>query len=199
VNIQRPVLSALSSVLALDTAALRCGYAIIEKSGDGYTLTTSGVTGVAREPGELFGVYRTRLTQFWVEELPRLLWRAIPLDIHKSAFIQYMPDKIVMERIPTVGGKNASQRILGQAVATTCEAIAFDNDIQFEYIAANTVKSRLTGLSRATKVQIRNKVLEIFPELVPRKKTILADETDAIGIGLVALGYDTRTKRNGAA
>jgi Holliday junction resolvasome RuvABC endonuclease subunit len=192
------MLSALSSVLALDTAALRCGYAIIEKDG-GYTLVASGVTGVVREPRELFGTYRTRLTQFWVEELPRLLWLNFDEGMNKPGSHTFTPDKIVMERISTVGGKNASQRILGQAVATTCETIAFDNDIEFEYIAANTVKSRLTGSSKATKVQIRNKVLEIFPELEPRKKTILADETDAVAIGLVALGYDTRTKGNGSA
>lgn len=182
-----------STVLGLDIGAKRCGWAFVERNDDEYVLMTSGVTGLEKLPSEKFGVYRTRLTKFWVEEIERLCEMVVPEDDWQNHHL-WLPSKIVMEIIPTIGGADASQRRLGQAVATTVEAIVHTQyGIPVEQIAATTVKKRLTGSGRATKVSVRNKVLEIFPELVPRKKelTKTSDESDAVAIALVGAGYES--------
>lgn len=168
-------------VLGLDPGALRMGYACIEADGPSYYLAASGIKGLARGENEDFQDFRLRLIDYWCEQFPTILdlWR---------------PNLIVSETVPAVGGGNfiaATQSELAKTAITTCQAIAFLNSYEWKQIAANSIKKRLTGNAKATKVGVRNAVIEIFPELAPRKKelTTYADESDAIGTSLVGAGY----------
>ena len=176
-------------ILAIDPGALRLGWALVERKGDTYNLLESGIKGLDRDADEPFSDYRRRLIKYWSLEWSRLLYR-----LNNT----YGPvHNIASERLPAVGGGNfiaATQSELAKVVITVCQTLAeISLVIIWNEWAANTVKKNLTGNAKATKVNIRNAVIEVFPELKPRKKEILADETDAIGIGLVALGY----KHNG--
>ena len=169
--------------LAIDPGALRLGWAIVEREGTKFNLLDSGITGLVRNQDEPFSDYRRRLIRFWLEEWPKLRWK-MPIQ------------SVASERLPAVGGGNfiaATQSELAKVVISVCQAQVWSETDTLEFtwneLAANTVKKNLTGNAKATKVNIRNAVMEVFPELKPRKKEILADETDAIGIGLVALGY----------
>ena len=168
-------------VLALDPGALRMGWACVSHTDNQYTLIASGVYGLERPEGEAFQLYRRRLIAHWCRHFP--IWLE-----------QLEPDQVVSEVIPAVGGGNfvaATQSELAKTVVTTCQVIAHFKDVPWGEWAANTVKKNLTGSGKATKVAVRNAVISVFPELEPRKKelTEVADESDAIGIALVAMGY----------
>ena len=93
-----------------------------------------------------------------------------------------------------MGGGNfvaATQSELAKTALLVIEVTAIRMGIEVQRLAANTIKKSLTGSAKASKVKVRDVVLEVFPDLLPRKRelTIVADESDAIGTGLVALGY----------
>lgn len=174
-------------VLSIDPGALRLGYSIIERDHLGFRLVVSGVFGLTREDNENFQVYKKRLLEYWYHQSTILL---------KSVDI----DEVVFEQVPAVGGGNfvGPQSELVKMVVTVLQLRCLDYNIPYRELTARTIKSNLTGNSRATKVQVRNAVISAFPELEPRKAelTKVADESDAIGIGLVAHGYKVK-KANG--
>lgn len=163
--------------LGIDPGALRLGWALVESGIDGFELKASGIMGLARD--ELtYSEYRMDLIHYWVKNF---------------AFFEAMgADFWYVERLPAVGGGNfiaATQAELAKAALTTLEALAYLNGIPVHELDASHVKKRLTGNGKATKVGVRNEVIQIFPELWARKKEILADESDAIGIALIGAGY----------
>lgn len=169
-------------ILAIDPGALRLGYSVIE---DG-VLIDSGIKGLVRKPEEEFQAYRFRLIRYWIKEFPLLLNLV-------------NPDIIYSETIPAVGSGSfiaATQSELVKAAITTCQVIAFQRDIDWTQLAATTIKKDLTGSGRASKVKVRDAVISAFPQLKERKKelTTYADESDAIGIGIVAMKRNGKTR-----
>lgn len=71
------------------------------------------------------------------------------------------PDIIIAETIPA--GRLGSNDSLVIAAVTTCKVIANQFGIPWRDVAANTVKKQIAGDGRATKVQVRNAVFDIFP------------------------------------
>lgn len=108
-------------------------------------------------------------------------------------FEKYQPTLAVNETIPAVGGGNfavATQSYLANCVVTCFHVCATLYDVECKQLSARTVQSAIAirGNSKGiTKVQVRNGVIARIPELKPRIKLLVADETDAIAIGLCAL------------
>lgn len=167
--------------LAYDSGALRMGWAVLE--GDGETAPVyidSGIQTFAQ--GKLkFQPYKLKLIEHWTVLAPAM-------------FHRYLPDFVVCETVPAVGFGNAVQAELAKAAITTVMAMAYERRIPVYQIAAVTVKKQIGGNQRATKVKVRDGVIQLLPELAPRrmewqdsKKTM--DEPDALGIDLAKLGY----------
>lgn len=180
-------------VLAVDPGALRLGWALLDDGGDPYRYIESGIYGIERGDDEPFQGYRDRLRDYWRALSPTLVERTAP-------------DVLVAELLPAVGAGNfiaATQSELAKTAFLILELEALRQGVRVERIAANTIKKRLTGSGKATKVRVRNAVCEVLPELLSRKAdwTTIFDEPDAIGVGLVALGYkhNGRTNRRTAA
>jgi Holliday junction resolvasome RuvABC endonuclease subunit len=170
-------------ILAFDPGAKRCGFAVLEESAAKPTFLyiTSGISGIERGEKEAYQEYRLRLVEFWVVEAANLL-------------AQYEPDHIIAEIVPAVGGGNfvvATQSQLALCVVTTIQSIAVTQGIEFSQVAAGKVKRNIGGVKDASKIKVRNRVLEVFPDLANRKKDWIKvfDETDAISIALYKLGY----------
>lgn len=141
----------------------------------------SGHFGLSRKDNESkYQDYRLNLITLWVEETPKLL-RA------------FKPDIIVNEIVPPVGGSGANQvqRQLATTAITTVQAVAIQHGLTVKQIGANTVKARIGGGRKASKVAVRNGVLKLMPQMEYKKKewTVVFDESDAFAVGLVALGY----------
>lgn len=167
-------------VLGIDPGALRLGWACIDADGDDYVLAGSGIMGLERYEKEPFAHYRMKLIHYWVKEFAKL-------DVMNAS-------EWYIERLPAVGGGNfiaATQSELAKTALTVIEALAHLHDRRVIELESSHIKSRLTGNGNATKVRVRNEVIQVFPELWPRKKelTDVADESDAIGIALVGAGY----------
>jgi Holliday junction resolvasome RuvABC endonuclease subunit len=167
--------------LSFDSGAERMGFAVLE--GDGETAPVYIDSGIKKYPrGKTdFQPYKLRLIEHWTFMGPAML-------------AAYHPDFVVAETVPAVGFGNTVQAELAKAAITTVLAMAFERSIPVYQIAATTVKKRIGGHGKATKVQVRNGVIQLLPELAPRrmewqdaKKTM--DESDALGIGLAELGY----------
>lgn len=170
-------------ILALDPGAERMGYAFLD---EGPTYIESGIYRCPRQKDEKYQTYKIRLEEFWsVEALPLLTRHPITT--------------IVNEIVPAVGGGNfvvATQSELTKTAITAVHVIAFMNGVGVRQVAANKVKLSVTGNSAATKVGVRNGVIEALPELANKKSSWLKefDEPDAIAIGLTWLGYRKQGK-----
>lgn len=124
--------------------------------------------------------YRLSLIQHWAEEATYL-------------FASHSPDEIVSETVPVVGGGNFVAATVSQLAATAITAIqtiAAHTGIPFTQIGATTVKARIGGSNKATKVKVRNGVIKLFPQLAERKSdwVKIFEEPDAIAIGAAYLG-----------
>lgn len=165
--------------LALDPGAKRCGWAILsEGSGDRgeSTYVASGILGLTASSN--YQEHRLRLIEYWVVKGEGLL-------------AKWLPDAVVSEIVPPAGGNIASiiNRQLALTVVTTVQALAYDQLCDVVQIGANTVKKRIGGGGKATKVKVRNGVLSMLPELEPRRpewtgKNAVWDEVDALAVGL---------------
>jgi Holliday junction resolvasome RuvABC endonuclease subunit len=167
--------------LFYDSGAERMGYAVLE--GDGETAPVYIASGIAKYPRNNvpYQKYKLKLIQHWTYLGP-------------AHIAQFKPDFICAETMPAIGFNNAIQAELAKAAVTTVIAMAFEREIPIYQIAAVTVKKQIGGSQRATKVKVRDGVIQLLPELAPRrmewqdaKKTM--DESDALGIGLAKLGY----------
>lgn len=160
--------------MGIDPGAKRCGYSIIgfdleDEVFSNPSYIASGIFGLSRDDEETYSQYKKRLIPFGIE-------------CFESRFEEFEPDLIVFEFLPVSNAGAASgQRLLAFAMATVGQAMADANGIPWTEITANTVKKQMTGINAATKTQVKNAVIEVFPQLAERKK-YLADETDAIAI-----------------
>ncbi len=182
-------------VLAFDSGAFRCGYSFILQQGEVRTLLDSGIVSLPRGKDEAYQVYRERLVHFWVENFNEM-GDALA---HHSRCHGDTAFKVVFETVPAIGFQSGGtvQSQLAQAVVTVCQTLCTEWSWPWEQISATTVKKRMTGYGDATKVQIRNAVLDLFPALEPRRKelTVHADESDAIAIGAVATGFRVKAQK----
>lgn len=179
-------------VLSFDPGAERMGYAVLEQGKNkdikrlGY-----GQLGVQRQRNkqnkqEAYHEYRMKVIDFWLEEAPILI-------------NSFKPDIIVNEIVPVVGGGNfvvATQSQLASTAITVVQTVAKQIGVPIEQIGATTVKAKIGGGKKATKVAVRNGVFKIMPELEVHKKewTKVFDISDAFAIGLTHLGCDNGRK-----
>lgn len=168
-------------LLSYDSGAERMGFSVLE--GDGETAPVYIASGIIRYPkGKLeFQKYKLKLIEFWTFTGPAML-------------NQHRPDGVCAEIMPAVGFNNAVQAELAKAAIVTMMAMAIERSYPVYQIAAVTVKKQIGGNSKASKVKVRDGVIQLLPELESRryewqesKKTM--DEPDALGIGLAKLGY----------
>lgn len=170
-------MSFYTRILSIDPGAKRFGWAVVDFDIDenvSYqpSYVSSGVMGVDRGDDETYVLFKNRLVSFFVKEFTTLLE-------------EYEPDLVVFEWLPLVNvGGNLGQRVLAFAAATTAQVLLVQKNIEYKEIAATSIKATICGTKRASKTQIRNAVLKIFPQLEPRKKEIVADETDAIAVAI---------------
>jgi Holliday junction resolvasome RuvABC endonuclease subunit len=177
-------------VLAFDPGGIRQGYACIERPEDQEENKPpiyygSGVLGVKRltngKKAEPYQEWRLRIIEFWVEKADDLLRI-------------YKPDRVVSEIVPVVGGGNfvaATQSQLAATAVTTVQGIAVDRGYEIKQIGATTIKKKIGGKQKATKVVVRNGVIQLIPLLADRKKewTKVFEVPDALAVGLTDLGY----------
>lgn len=187
----------MERLLAFDPGAERMGWCALERDGKRFKSKPPekmglGHFGVPRKPNESsdkktdYQPYRLSLLDLWIEQTPTLLER-------------YEPDEIVSEIVPPVGGGNfvvATQSQLALCAITAIQVIAKQHGIPVHQVGATTVKTRIGGHKKATKVKVRNGVFTVMPELESFKKewTKMFDVSDAVAIGLTYWGYDVRGK-----
>lgn len=174
-------------VMAFDPGAERMGWAVISETPKNKPpkWSGSGYFGLKRERNEgkpePYHEYRLRLLAFWIHKAPEL-------------FERYQPNIVVSEIVPVVGGGNfvaATQSQLAGDAITVVQVAALQASLDITQIGANTVKARIGGSKKATKVGVRNGVLKLMPQLENRKSqwVKMFDESDAIAIALTHLGY----------
>lgn len=168
-------------VLAFDPGATRTGWAVLE---EGPKYIASGVEYNPRGDTK-FQIYRMELSRFWVDR---------GLDL----LLEYEPDVVVSETVPSRGAGIPEQLYLANVQITIVHALAIMyGSCEVQQISARTVQKAIAirGNSRkVTKPQVRNGVLSLLPELKPRLKEFIKvfEETDALAIGLWHLGYKSQ-------
>lgn len=185
----------MTRVIGIDPAALRLGWAVVDRKFDCYKLIDSGVMGLPRYPDEPFGDYKHRLMDFWIDNAP-FLW-------------SLCPDSFCSEILPAVGGGNfavATQSELAKTALTTIQVMQTvdrgPDSVEWVEVAASSWKKSLHGYAskppkkaggkrqKVTKVDTRNAVQAIFPETKGIEwSNEEADRYDAVGIALHGLGY----------
>jgi Holliday junction resolvasome RuvABC endonuclease subunit len=173
--------------LFLDPGAIRMGWCVLDKEeakNKPPTRVGHGIFGVERERNGSkipFQEYRLKLLDFWIKVTPDLLTK-------------YNPDVVVAEIVPPVGGGNfvvATQSQLATAAITTVQVVCKQQSVALEQIGATTVKSRIGGSKKATKVMVRKGVLKLMPDTKDFEKEMkIADLSDAFAIGLAHWGFE---------
>jgi Holliday junction resolvasome RuvABC endonuclease subunit len=177
----------MPGVLALDSGAARMGWANVDRVDGKPVYYSSGILHLPGD-GKKTQEYRIELVNEVAHSASALL------DLTT-------PDYVVNEIIPSVGGGNfaaAGQSYLANTAVTVFQAVAVMKGYRVVQIAANSVQARIAVGRRGrktTKVQVRNGVFQLLPELEDRKKAWVKifDEPDAIAVGLAELGF-----RNGS-
>jgi len=133
----------------------------------------SGIQSVPKLDNEAYQQYRMRLITYWAIKASKML---------RST----KPDVVVSEIVPVKGFSDPSQAFLAASAISAVQTIVALRNIPNVVVAASSVKVTLYGSSKATKVQVRNSVIQRFPELENRRKewSKVFDESDAIAIAL---------------
>lgn len=189
-------------VLGFDPGAKRMGWSCLEatpaevKENKPPIVHGSAVFGLDQgsneSSDETFQQYRIRLIDLTISETEELLH-------------EYRPDVVVGEIVPAVGGGNfrggAVQSQLAETAITTVFVVARSHAIPVAQVGATSVKARIGGGRKATKVGVRNGIYRIIPSYRTRwqdpalkKLKHITDEADAVGVSLTHLGYDLRKK-----
>jgi Holliday junction resolvasome RuvABC endonuclease subunit len=178
------------ATLSIDGGAERLGWALLEKGIKKPVYLQSGLVEFPRGDTP-FQEYRIHLVEAYVQALTQ------SGSILNDAFISV--SEIVNETLPPVGFNNGVQAYLVNVALTTVQTLGALLEIPIYQIGARTVQSRIaiTGskkTKKVSKVQVRNGVLALLPELEPRKSDWTGtnakyDECDAIAIGLAHLGF----------
>jgi Holliday junction resolvasome RuvABC endonuclease subunit len=179
-------------VLAFDPGADRMGYALLETGPKEITSgieshPSSGIKGVEKLEGETYQDHKLRIIEYWAHTSN---------DLIKF----FKPDIIANEIVPPTGGNvgNVIHRQKAMTAITAVQVVAIQSGIKIKQIAASTVKKNIGGSGTATKVAVRNGVIELLPSterFKPEWKKVF-DHSDAFAVGLTALGYkiEKRTK-----
>lgn len=170
-------------VLSFDPGAKRLGWASLGRDNGPLYYHMSGVVYMTKSDNQKPQEYRREVVASLAHYTPTLL------DLTE-------PDEVAIEIVPAVGGGNfavAVQSYLAHAAITTVEAICYTAGLPVTYYGANTVQKRIAikGKGRkVTKVQVRNGVIHLLPELEERKSdwVKIFEEPDAIAVGLTHLG-----------
>ena len=179
-------------VLAFDPGADRMGYAVID-SGPEEVIPTkgnvlgSGIVSLVKLDDETYQDHRLRIIEHWAEQAQILI-------------TYFKPDFIANEIVPPTGGTggNIVHRQKALAAITAVQVVAIQNQINIQQYAASTVKKAIGGQGKATKVAVRNGVIQLLPstERFKEQWKKVFDHSDAFAVGLTSLGYkiEKRTK-----
>lgn len=174
----------LPRVLGFDPGAERCGWAVVD---DGPIYVASGIVATPYNNGERYQEYRLRLIDLWIDKARELIDR-------------YEVQRIANELVPPVGGGNFMVAVQSQAVLsmlTVIQAQAMAINLPIHQYGSTTIKARIGGHKKATKVKVRNGVYFFFPELKESMWTEwvrVHDESDACAVALTDHGL--RVPRN---
>ena len=172
-------------LLSIDGGAKRLGWALLDREGSKPVYYDSGI--VTYEPFEPFQAYRLGLIGHYVDALTR------PGSVFDNSYLPVT--KMVNETVPAVGTFGGVQMYLVNVSMTVVQTIACLADVPVDQISARTVQSRIAigakPKGKVSKVQVRNGVFQLLPELEHRKSewTKVFDEPDAIAVGLAYLGF----------
>lgn len=167
-------------VLALDPGAKRLGWAVLYTKADGSPgYVNSGIWSCEREDGEAYQAYRLRAM------------KEVSVWANQMVIRFPTPINVVSEILPVKGFNDMGQAYLALSVVSAITGIYMSHGYKVSQIGATTVKARIGGTAKASKVRVRNGVWQLLPELQSKasewKKVY--DESDAIAIALTHLGY----------
>lgn len=167
-------------ILAIDPGAKRLGWAILSNDpNDQLRYYASGIVECIRGDTETYQDYRRRAMK------QAVVW-------FNDIDIKYNFKEVVTETLPVKGFNDMGQAYLALSVVSAVQGVATHLGHPLVQIGATTVKARVGGTNKATKVRVRNSVWQAFPALQKSKhqewKKVF-DESDAIAVGLAHLGY----------
>lgn len=169
-------------ILAIDPGAERMGWAVMSP---GPELHGSGIVSFKRTENQPYQEFRMSVIHNHVA--PQV----------ESWLEDWHPTMIVNEIVPPVAGgafgSNGVQAQLVVTVLTAVQTLAAYLGVPSFQVAATTVKKTVTGSGKATKVGVRNGVYKHLPHLAERGTKMVADESDAIAIGLTYLINGAKT------
>lgn len=164
--------------MGIDPGAKRLGWSVLSKKPDGTPkYWDSGIHICERKDSELYQAYRLRAMESIIRSF----------KVHLPWFT---PDEIVIETLPVRGFNDMGQAYLALSVVSAITGYAMSEGYKVSQIGATTVKARIGGSNKASKVRVRNGVWQLLPELQGKtgwKKVY--DESDAVAIALTHLGY----------
>lgn len=170
-------------VLGFDPGAERMGWASLEYENSEITYHMSGVISIPK--GNL------KPQQYKLELVVTLAhWVPTLLDLTE-------PDEVASEIVPSVGGGGfmaSTQGYQANTAITVVHTIACLSGLPVIQYGANTVQKRIAiGTKpggKVSKVQVRNGVIQLFPELEPRKRewVKIFEEPDAIAVAATHVG-----------
>jgi len=140
-------------VLGLDPGMERLGFGLIDT--DPFELTNMGVIPHPKDSLLSYNEWLNKGISHITEQFPRLL-------------MIYDPQEIAAEIVPV--GKLGSRSESTVAAITVCKTLAFAYGISWTDYGANTVKDVVADDGKATKAQVRNAILKLFPEWQERHK-----------------------------
>ena len=152
------------NVLGIDPGMINLGWGSVSLENEVLSLGLSGLISHPRDTAIPFNEYLNAGINQIADRFP------IVLSLVRSTII-------AAESVPS--GRLGSRSELVVAAITSCKVIAFQWGIPWYDIAANTVKKRMTDNGKATKVQVRNAVIERFPEIGANHEAIKKDQKEA--------------------
>jgi Holliday junction resolvasome RuvABC endonuclease subunit len=141
-------------VLALDPSFRNTGYAIFEIVDITERILEVGVIKTEKSDKKR----KVRASDQRVEQIQVLV------NSLRSIINKYKP-KLIVAELPTSGGKSA-HAISSMAIAqTVCGAVAAYEDLPYEWVTPTENKKALTGAKNASKEDMMNAALKLYPQL----------------------------------
>jgi len=134
-------------VLGLDPGFERLGFGVVAE--EPLELPTMGVISYEIDPLLTFNQNLNAAISNICDSFPRIIQ-------------VYTPNEVAAEIVPS--GKLGSKSELVVASITVCKVICYQWGIPWTDYGANTIKDTLTGDGLATKAQVRNAILDLYPE-----------------------------------
>lgn len=133
-------------ILGLDPGFERLGFAILDLHP--FQLANMGVIPNEKDPLLTFNENLNEGIRHIIDQFQRIL-------------MIYDPKEVAAEIVPV--GKLGSRSETTVAAITVCKTIAFQYGIPWQDYGANTVKECVAHDGQATKAQVRNAILALFP------------------------------------